>query len=132
TAEQQPREVQVNYETVDTIPALEKAVRRARGVEHIAVDVETVSESGAPLERDPLRSVVIGLTIAIAPGEAFYFPLAHRERAPDQGALALGDAQLELTDEAPAAPKKTRAKKGWLRHVRRVSPRRPFSAERRA
>ena len=111
TAEPEPREA-TNYQTIDTVPALEKAVARARRAGHIAIDVETASEPGAPIERDPLRSDLVGLTIAVAPGEAFYFPLAHRERAPEQGALALGDEQpLLIAEDAPVAVKKPRAKK---------------------
>jgi len=56
---------------------------------------------------DALRSTVVGLSIAVAAGEAYYFPFQHR-RAPGveeaQGDLLLGDAP------APR-PKKAKAKK---------------------
>jgi DNA polymerase I len=100
-----PKEA-TNYVTVDTIAAMEKAVARARRAPHIAIDTETVIDPTAPHEVDPLRSTLVGLTIAVAPGEAFYFPLAHRYRADSQVDLGLG---LALPDDAP--PKKTRAKK---------------------
>src|SRR5678815_3602848 len=69
---------ETQYTTVDTIAAVEEAVARARSVEHIAVDPETIIDATAPHDVDALRSTLVGLTIAVAPGEAYYFPLAHR------------------------------------------------------
>jgi len=92
------------YTIVDTIAALEQAVSRARAAEHIAVAIETIVDPTAPYELDPLRSSLVGITVATGPGEAFYVPLAHRPREEAQGDLDLG-----LPLEAPA--KKTRAKK---------------------
>ena len=100
-----PARPEANYETVDTLPALEKVIARARKAPHIAVDTETVIDPTAPQEVDPLRSSLVGVTIAVAPGEAYYFPLAHRERADTQGDLGLGD------EPAEPAPKKTKAKR---------------------
>ena len=101
-----PRETK--YTTVNTVAALEKVVARARRAPYIAIDVETVADPTALREVDPLRSPLVGLTIAVAPGEAYYFPLAHRERADD----TQGDLEL-FADMAPAEPepKKARAKK---------------------
>ena len=102
-----PAARETHYTTVDTIAALEKAVARAREAVYIAVDTETVLDAGAPHDVDPLRCSLVGITIAVAPGEAYYFPLAHRLRADSQGDLALGDEPaMEL-----AAPKRARAKK---------------------
>jgi DNA polymerase-1 len=101
-----PRET--HYTTVNTLPALEKAVARARRAPFIAIDVETVNDPAALRDVDPLRSPLVGLTIAVAPGEAYYFPLAHRERADE----TQGDLEL-FADMAPveSEPKKARAKK---------------------
>jgi DNA polymerase-1 len=98
---------ETDYSVVDTIPALERAIARARRGPYIAIDTETLIDPTAPQEIDPLRSALIGLTIAIAEGEAYYFPFAHRHRADTQGDLGLGD---ELTADA-GSPKKVRAKK---------------------
>jgi len=101
-----PRETK--YTTVNTVAGLEKAVARARSAPYIAIDVETVADPTALREVDPLRSPLVGLTVAVAAGEAYYFPLAHRERADDT------QADLELfADLAPveAEPKKARTKK---------------------
>jgi DNA polymerase-1 len=97
---------ETKYTVVDTLPALEAAVARARAVPYIAIESEVVVDPDAPYETDPLRSSLVGITVAVAPGEAFYFPLAHRPHTEPQGDLGLGD-ELTLDFE----PKKTRAKK---------------------
>jgi DNA polymerase I len=104
--------VNTNYVTVDTIAAMEKAVARARRAPHIAIDTETVIDPGAPHDVDPLRCSLVGITIAVAPGEAYYFPLAHRHRADSQVDLGLLGLGLDATgDEAAPVAKKARAKK---------------------
>ncbi|HEY2905099.1 MAG TPA: DNA polymerase I, partial [Vicinamibacterales bacterium] len=45
---------------------------------------------GAPPIVTPLRANIVGLSIAIAPGESFYLPFAHRQREAAQGDLLLG------------------------------------------
>ena len=92
------------YLTVDTLPALEQVVARARRAPHIAVDTETVIDPTAPQDVDPLRSTLVGITIAIAPGEAYYLPVAHRARVQDQ-------VEIGLVETEDGAPRKTRAKK---------------------
>lgn len=89
-----PRPVKrARYVTVDTIAALEKVYARARAVPHIAIDTETVVDPDSPLEIDPLRSKLVGLSIAVAPGEAYYLPFRHRPHRPAQHEL--------LPDSAP-------------------------------
>src|SRR4051812_18714588 len=99
-----------HYATANTIDAMERAVERAYEAPYIAVDLETVTDPTAPYETDPLRCAVVGVTIAVAPGEAYYLPIAHRERKEAPGELG-----LELGLDAPATPaapaKKARAKK---------------------
>lgn len=97
---------EVKYTTVDSVSAMEEAVARARAVPYIAVESETVVDPSAPYDTDPLRSSLVGIAVAVAPGEAYYFPLAHRPPAPEQGDLGLGD-ELALGLEK----KKTKAKK---------------------
>jgi len=104
-----PPAVATHYATVDSLPALEKAVARARRAPFIAVDTETVIDPTAPQDVDPLRSTLVGVTIAVAPGEAFYFPLAHREQMVAQGALDLGDEPPAVPP--PERPKTSRARK---------------------
>ena len=80
------------YVTVDTIPMLERMVARARKAPYIALDTEAVIEPDSPQKVDPLRSVLVGISIAVGTGEAFYLPLRHRAFRPAQGDLLLGDA----------------------------------------
>ncbi|HEV7994370.1 MAG TPA: DNA polymerase I [Gemmatimonadaceae bacterium] len=106
-----------NYVTVDSIPALERLVARARKAPYIAVDTETVIEPDSPQKVDPLRSILVAISIAVGPGEAFYLPLRHRAFQPAQGDLMLGDESDEPepgsdADEANAAKsKQPRAKR---------------------
>jgi DNA polymerase I len=106
------------YVTVDTIPALERMIARARKTAYIAIDTETVIEPDSPQKVDPLRSTLVAISIAVGPGEAFYLPLRHLPFQPAQGDLLLGDAgESETTpgsdaDEAnEAKPKQPRAKR---------------------
>jgi DNA polymerase-1 len=95
-----------HYITADSVPAMEAAVARARSAPHISIDTETVIDPGAPHDVDPMRCALVGITIAVAPGEAFYFPLNHKLRADSQGDLGLGDVPTTAN-----GPKKPRAKK---------------------
>ena len=86
------------YATVDTLELLDALLERIKQVPYIAIDVETVSSSSTALATDPLHTNLVGLTIAVAPGEAYYLPFAHR-RDDGSGNLALlsGDAGLAGT-----------------------------------
>ena len=105
------------YITVDSVAMMEKAVRRARKAPHIAIDTETVVDTSSPTELDPLRSTLVGMAIAVGPGEAYYFSFAHREWEEPQGSLALGDATGELgaeeklTGDEDGEPRKRPARK---------------------
>jgi DNA polymerase-1 len=85
--------VERNYRVVDTVECVRNLVKRARTVECVAFDTETVLEPGAPPVITPLRANLVGISIALAPGEAYYLPLAHREFSESQGDLALGGAK---------------------------------------
>jgi len=76
------------YQTVDTVEALSALLARVREVPCIAFDTETVIEPDAPYAVDAMRSRLVGLSIAVAPGEAYYLPFAHR-RDDGAGNLAL-------------------------------------------
>lgn len=81
------------YRTVETVAEVEKIVRKARKAKNIAVDTETVIDADSPSKIDPLRSRLVSLSLAVAPGEAYYFPFAHTDPASHQGEL-LGDTPL--------------------------------------
>jgi len=80
------------YRTVETAAEVERIVRKARKAKNIAVDTETVIDADSPSKIDPLRSRLVSLSLAVAPGEAYYFPFAHTDPASQQGELLGGDA----------------------------------------
>ena len=73
------------YVTVDTIEAMHDVIAKARKAPHIALDTETLVDPDSPQKVDPLRSTLVSIAIALAPGEAYYFPLRHRTPQPAQG-----------------------------------------------
>lgn len=83
------------YVTVDTLPALATLLERVRNVPYIAIDTETVSTAESPNVIDPLLARLVGISIAVNAGEAYYLPFAHR-RDDGDGNLALlsGDAGI--------------------------------------
>jgi len=58
------------YVVADTPEAVADAVRRAREAGVVALDCETTSI-------EPMRADLVGLSLAIAPGAAWYLPFAH-------------------------------------------------------
>jgi DNA polymerase-1 len=59
------------YHIAESADAVDAVIRRARAAGEFALDTETTS-------LDPMRADVVGLSIAVAPGEAWYLPFAHR------------------------------------------------------
>lgn len=72
----EPVKNRVSYTTIDTVEEVVKLVKHVRGVGIIALATETVVDRGA-LQDDPLRSTLVSISIAVAPGEAYYLPLRH-------------------------------------------------------
>lgn len=94
-----------NYITVTTLSQLTDVVEKARHARTVAIAVETVVDAAAPNVNDPLRSALVGIALAVAPGEAYYVPLAHRPFEPAQPSLLL------VAEDASASPvRKSRAK----------------------
>ncbi len=87
------------YVTVSDAAGVREAVRRAREARWIAIDTETVVAPDSPLQVDPLRSTLVGISMAVAPGEAFYFPFKHRTATqPAQGDLLPASLPLEAAE----------------------------------
>jgi DNA polymerase-1 len=83
-----PPPVPRHYETVLDAAALNRWLQRIQDAELVAFDCETTG-------LDPMRAKLVGLSFAIAPGEACYVPLAHRyPGAPDQLPFAETVARL--------------------------------------
>jgi DNA polymerase-1 len=87
--------IDARYVTADTPDAVAAVIARARATGRMAFDTETVMHADAPSAIDPLRCTLVGLSIAVAPGEAYYLPFAHRAYD-GAGNLALlsGDAGI--------------------------------------
>ncbi|MFY7922167.1 MAG: DNA polymerase I [Gemmatimonas sp.] len=83
------------YVTVDSIDALHALLTRVREVPYIAIDTETITDADAPYAIDAMRAHLVGLSIAVMPGEGYYLPFRHR-RDDGSGNLALlsGDAGI--------------------------------------
>ncbi len=93
------------YETITTTGQLARVIERVRQARTVAINIETMVDPSVPNPNDPLRSALVGIALAIEPGEAWYMPLAHRRYETAQASLQLG------ADEAPApAARKSRAK----------------------
>jgi DNA polymerase I len=80
------------YRTVETVAEVERVVRKARKARTIAVDTETTIDPGSPSKVDPLRSHLVSISIAVAPGEAYYFPFAHTDASSSHQGELLTDA----------------------------------------
>ena len=78
------------YRTVETVAEMERVVREARKARTIAVDTETCIDPDSPSRVDPLRARLVSISIAVAPGEAYYFPLTHTDGTNHQGELLGG------------------------------------------
>ncbi|WP_270374068.1 DNA polymerase I [Marinicauda sp. Alg238-R41] len=74
------------YETVQTLAQLEIWIARAREARVVAVDTETDALSAT-------RANLVGISLAVAPGQACYIPLAH-----EGGDLADGGGRPEQID----------------------------------
>jgi DNA polymerase-1 len=90
-----PVRTDARYALAVTVDDVARVIARARETGRVAFDTETVVDADAPLPVDPLRSTLVGLSLAVAPGEAYYLPFAHRAYD-GAGNLALlaGDAGL--------------------------------------
>ena len=77
-----------DYHVVRTEAELATVVERLRAAAAIALDVETTAA-------DPIRSDLVGISLAPAPAEGYYLPLGHRESGPTPNDAAAG-TQLPL------------------------------------
>jgi DNA polymerase I len=84
------------YETVRSADRLKAWVARARDVGFVAIDVSA-------LGTDPMQAEFCGLSLAVAPNEACYVPLAHRQGGEGgAGSLFRGDPAPDQIAEATA------------------------------
>ena len=79
------------YACIRDLPTLEAWLDRARAQGFLALDTETTG-------LDEMRAELVGVSLALAPGEAAYLPLAHKaEESGDLfGSEALAEGQMEM------------------------------------
>ncbi|HEY4736387.1 MAG TPA: DNA polymerase I, partial [Xanthobacteraceae bacterium] len=84
------------YEAVRSLEHLRAFIERARDVGVVALDVETDS-------LDPMRAQLCGFSLAVAPNEACYVPLAHRRGGDGRSdSLFRGEIAADQIAEADA------------------------------
>jgi DNA polymerase-1 len=79
------------YETVRSLDRLKAWIERARDQGFIAIDTETTS-------LDPMQAALCGFSLALAPNEACYVPLSHRQGGDGSGGLFQGEV---VSDQIP-------------------------------
>jgi len=92
------KEVRHDYKTILSVKELEELANQMKNAKGFAVDTETTSV-------EPMRASLVGISISIKTGEAFYIPLAHdydgaHDQIPKKKALeilrpALEDEKIE-------------------------------------
>jgi DNA polymerase-1 len=85
---------------IDTPQELADLVRRLETAEAIALDVETTST-------DAMRACLVGISLAVKPGEGYYLPIGHMPDAAGGPQLPIGQVleALKSTLTRPTIPK---------------------------
>jgi DNA polymerase-1 len=87
------------YEIVRTLPRLQEWIARAIDLGMVAVDTETTS-------LDPMQATLCGFSLAVAPNEACYVPLGHRQGGDGSGLFAGGMAPDQIPESDALAAMK--------------------------
>src|SRR5215471_10755859 len=82
------------YDIVRDVARLNEWVARARELGLVAIDTETTT-------LDPMQATLCGVSLAVAPSEACYVPLAHRVGG-EKGSLFAGDLAPDQIPESEA------------------------------
>jgi DNA polymerase-1 len=89
------------YQTVDNVDEVLRVVEIARKMGMVSIDTETLIDPESPQKSDPMRSKLVSLSIAVAPGEAYYFPLGHVSRRDVQNELMIDAAGDRAATDSP-------------------------------
>jgi DNA polymerase-1 len=84
------------YECVRTLPRLKEWIARAQERGVVAVDTETTS-------LDPMTADLCGFSLALAPNEACYVPLGHRDGGSAKGSDLFAPESKLCSDQIPEA-----------------------------
>ena len=82
------------YETVRSLDRLKAWIKRAYDLGVVAVDTETTS-------LDPMQAHLCGFSFAVAPNEACYVPLGHREGGSQNGSDLFAPESKLCADQIP-------------------------------
>ncbi len=80
------------YASVRTLDELKTWVARAKELGHVAVDTETTS-------LDPMQAELCGFSLALAPNDACYVPLIHKQGGEGAGLFAGGMAPDQIKSQ---------------------------------
>jgi len=83
------------YETVRGLDRLKAWIARARDLGTVGIDTETNN-------LDPMQAALCGFALALAPNEACYVPLSHRQGGDGGGGLFQGDIAPDQIPETAA------------------------------
>ncbi len=83
------------YETVRELTRLNAWIERARDLGYVAIDTETTS-------LDPMAAGLCGFSLALAPNEACYVPVSHRQGGDGNGGLFQGERAPDQIQETAA------------------------------
>ncbi|HET7321445.1 MAG TPA: DNA polymerase I [Longimicrobiaceae bacterium] len=101
-----PKERKVNYKLLQRPDQVTALVERIRNRGRVSVDTETTS-------KDPIRADLLGISIALEGGEAYYLPFGHRAEGSgardqgsgeDQGEMALTPSPPHPLTPSPVQP----------------------------
>jgi DNA polymerase I len=82
------------YVTVETEEAVKNVIAEARQAGSFSFTLATVTEPGAPIVDDPLRSIIVGIAISLEPYTAYYLPLGHRDWRSDGTELVVSGTSI--------------------------------------
>jgi DNA polymerase-1 len=85
------------YQTVRSLEELNTWIARVRDVGHVAIEAKASSI-------DPMQAEMCGIALALAPNDACYIPLGHKQSGDGAGLFAAGIApdQIEASDALEA------------------------------
>ena len=84
-----PERLLGNYRAVMTLQELEALAERLRGAQRVALDTETTGT-------DPMRAQLVGISLALEAGEAFYIPIGHIRQRGEKPLLSLEEVRKVL------------------------------------
>jgi DNA polymerase-1 len=107
-----PAERKISYHLVQRPEQVRDLVERIRHRGRVSFDTETTST-------DPMRADLVGISLALQDGEAYYLPFGHREQGTGNRGQGTAEPELELggANAEPAEPVTPEAPKTEVRNL---------------